>query len=410
MSSKIKINKDFFIIMLLTSILTSLLLLVPIYNLGYSNKQINNNSDSIVMEAQAETNEFDYEIPENMELVSKTVIDDKYTNILLHSILPEEINVYESHIIDNGNGKEIDLSTLIKENKLEEFWSKAYELLEIKYPKFIVDAIKTNDGNKAYLISENEMVIYFINYPIVPEINELITLKINYNEVKNYLNFTFRLDKEYTNEDGYNYKMDKKTVALTFDDGPSGEKTKSILNLLSENKAHASFFMVGNRMINDQNTVKMVYDSGNEIGSHTYEHGNLSRQSKQERADALSRVDEIYEKITGDEIHLLRPPYGAYKKDMLNEFNYSVVLWNIDTEDWRYRDVDRIIKTVTDNLNDGSIILMHDTYNTTVEAVRKLLPILYSNGYQVVSVSELAKLKDIDLEKNTAYRRIVGAN
>lgn len=407
MSSKFVKLRDFVVYIFLVVILGGLLLSVPIYNLNNGIKmpdvtalEKDENNDIAIEKVEKTLNE----VPENREIISEYVINKEYTSILLHSTLPEEVNIYESHIY-NAEGEEVTLEDLLKEGTIENFWNKVYELLALKYPEFIVNGIKSSEGVNAYELKENEMIIYFMNYTIDPIINESVTLRVNYNEIKEYINFTCLFDDMYTNESGFDYSKNKKTVALTFDDGPSGEKTNKILELLSKNKAHATFFMVGNKLEGDSKTVKNVYESGNEIGSHTYAHANLTRQTVEERALALSMTDEIYNKITGDNISLLRPPYGAYKKEMLGEFNYSVVLWNIDTEDWRYRDVDRIIETVLDNLSDGSIILMHDSYNTTIEAVEKLLPILYSKGYQVVSVSELAELKDVELEKNTAYRR-----
>lgn len=405
MRSKLIIIKDFVVYIFWVLILSIMLLLAPLYNLKNGVKlpdaSTNKKDDpSAIIKVEAVLNE----VPENREVISKYVINKEYTSVLLHSILPEEDNVYESHIY-NSNGEEILISDLILEDKIDEFWDKVYKLLALKYPEFIVNGIINSEGINAYELKENEIVIYFMNYKIEPAVSELITLKVNYNEIKEHIKFTCLLDKAYTNENGYNYSNIKKTVALTFDDGPSGEKTKKILALLEKNKAHATFFMVGNKMIEDKNTVLEVYNSGNEIGSHTYAHANLTRQTAEERQADLIKTDEIYKSITGSEINLLRPPYGAYKKDMLSELNYTLVLWNIDTEDWRYNDVDRIINTVLDNLSDGSIILMHDSYNRTIEAVDKLLPILYSKGYQVVSVSELAKLKNFELEKNTAYRK-----
>jgi len=406
MSSKIIKIKDFVIYILLVALFGSLLLLAPIYNLGKSNL-LPKRTDKVldVSNGISKVDAILNDLPENREVVSKYVINNQYTSVLLHSVLPEEINLYESHIY-NSDGKEVLIDDLLKKEEIDNFWNKVYELLSLKYPEFIVNGIKSSSGINAYEIKENEMIIYFMNYTIEPIVNELITLKVNYNEIKDYINFTCKLDEIYSNEDGFLYSKSKNTVALTFDDGPSGTKTSEILKILNKNKAHASFFMVGNKMKANKNGVLEVYNSGNEIGSHTYAHGNLTRQTFEERVDALSKTDTIYNEITGDTIKLLRPPYGSYKKEMLSELNYSVVLWNIDTEDWRYRNVDRIISTVLDNLSDGSIILMHDSYDTTVEAVEKLLPILYSKGYQVVSVSELAKLKDVELELNTSYRKI----
>lgn len=402
MSSKNFDLKNYLLYILFTIIGCIFLLWIPIYNIRhYSSSSLKNNTDFKINEKVSAVIK---DASTDKQILSQYVIDDTYINVF-YELKDGEIK-YESHLYDNNRGLEVDVESLLKENNKESFWNKVYNLLEIKYPKFIVDTIKNGNGHIAFDFKDNEVVIYFMGYKYNPEFKEIVSIKVNYNEIKDFINFSCKLDKTYTNESGYNYDSNKKTVALTFDDGPSGEKTKSILKLLEQNKAHATFFMVGNKMLEDKNTVLEVYNSGNEIGSHTYAHGNLTRETSEERFVSLNKTDEIYKSITGDTIELLRPPYGAYKKELLSELNYSVVLWNIDTEDWRYNDVDRIINTVLDNLSDGSIILMHDSYNRTIEAVEKLLPILYSKGYQVVSVSELAKLKNVELEKNNSYRKI----
>ena len=378
--------------------------MVPFYNIRNADSSENTKLTNKKFEISQKVISVIEEASNNKTVVSKFVIDEQYVNVL-YEVKESDTTKFESHLYDNSSGLEADIKDLLKEDKTVEFWNKVYDLLSLKYPKFIVEAIKSGKGKIAFDFQANEVIIYFYDYDIKPAIKEDISIKVNYNEVKEYIDFTCKLDKMYVNENGYNYDSNKKTVALTFDDGPSGAKTKQILKLLEQNKAHATFFMVGNKMLGDKKTVLEVYNSGNEIGSHTYAHGNLTRQTADERALALTKTDEIYKNITGDTIDLLRPPYGAYKRELLSELNYSVILWNIDTEDWRYNDVDRIVNTVLDNLSDGSIILMHDSYNRTIEAVDKLLPILYSKGYQVVSVSELAKIKGVNLERNTSYRK-----
>ena len=180
-------------------------------------------------------------------------------------------------------------------------------------------------------------------------------------------------------------------------------KKPSILTLLEENKAHATFFMVGYRMREDVDTVKAVYNSKNEIGSHSLNHKNLTRLTPEEILKQEKETEEIYYQITGDVLKILRPPYGAYNQKVKDTLDYSLINWSIDPEDWRYKDVDLIINHILENISDGDIILFHDLYETTVESVKILLPILYAQGYQVVSVSELATLKGYTLESHQKY-------
>ena len=220
------------------------------------------------------------------------------------------------------------------------------------------------------------------------------------------MDFTYQLDAEYQNENGYNYSVDKKVVAITFDDGPSSKYNAKFLDALARNKAHATFFMVGTMMQSCQKCVLDTYNSGNEIGSHTWNHINIKNNSIDTVNASLKQVDDLFYKITNDHIKYIRPPYGSYSKTNLQNINIPLILWNMDTEDWRYKDVDRIVNYVMENVSDGSIILMHELYETSLQALEIILPKLYAAGYQVVSVGELANLQGRTIDAHKAYSAI----
>lgn len=310
----------------------------------------------------------------------------------------------KSYFIDRETGESVDFEALIKDGKMDEFQAKEKELLNLKYPEFIVDGILNTDGTKVYYLKENEMIIYYDHYTYEYEYQDQVSLTINYNEVHDYLDFTHILDKEYTNEDGYQYSKEKKTVAITFDDGPSGKYNAKFLDVLARNKAHATFFMVGTMMNSCQKCVLDTYKSGNEVASHTYNHMNMKKNSIQDVNESIKKTDDLFYQITGDHIKYVRPPYGAYSKENLENVSYPLILWNLDTEDWRYHDVDHIVNYVMENISDGDIILMHELYETSLQALEILLPKLYAEGYQIVSIGELAELQDKNLQSGHAYR------
>lgn len=312
-------------------------------------------------------------------------------------------NDYKTYLVSNKTGKEISFDSIIKSDKLNLFWNKVYELLELKYPEFIINGIKSGKGNIYYDIKNNEMIIYFKNYVFNPEYNDLISIRVNYNEVKDYLDFTYELDHEYINENGYDYDKNKKTIAFTFDDGPSGEYTIDIVNELLKNKARATFFMVGSKIHTYEKSLLYAYQNKMEIGSHTYNHINLKKAKETLAKEELEKTDILYNEITGSNIKLLRPPYGAYNDKTLKNYDYAFITWNIDTNDWRYRNSKYIEEHILSHVTDGSVILMHDSYKTTVEAVRNVLPKLYALNYQVVSVSDLAAIKGYTLENHKVY-------
>ena len=339
-----------------------------------------------------------YEENPEYVLVEKNMLND------LTSFLYKDNNDnYIGKIYDATSNNEITMNDLIKEDKASLYNEKIKELLTLKYPKFVVDALLKEDVKYDYLLRENELVIYFSNYNINPEVEELLYLKVNYNEIKDYLNFTVLLDKDYQNESGYDYTLSKKSIAFTFDDSPNKNKTDKILSYLKDNHFHATFFVVGTRTINNEALLLSINSDGNEIGSHTYNHANMKKLTDEEIISDYNKMNSIYQKLFQKDLTLLRPPYGNILNSQTTLIPTSFILWNLDTNDWRYRNTNYIVNYVLDNIKDGDIILFHDSYDTTVKAIEELLPLLYSKGYQVMSVSELFKLKNIPLEQNKIY-------
>jgi peptidoglycan/xylan/chitin deacetylase (PgdA/CDA1 family) len=322
------------------------------------------------------------------------------------AIFQQENGTYKSYFINVENGNLLKISDLIKMDHYENFKNKIKELVALKFPKFIADSLNYGNGTMTYILKETELIIYFYDFSISPKPQEELTLTVDYHEIKDDVNFPVHLKDEYENENGFNYDPAKKTVALTFDDGPNGSKTLKLVELLTQNKMHATFFMVGNRMASAPNVITEVLKSGNEIGSHSYNHKNLTRLKKEALIEEESSTNTIYKSITGQDLKLLRPPYGNVNNTMKENLNLIFINWNLDTEDWRYRDVDHIYQSVLNNVKDGDIILMHDLYDTTVAAVEKLMPELYVRGFQVVGISELANLKGVTLETHEVYRQI----
>ncbi len=399
---------------ILKIVITSLLVLLVLLSLILGRKkpitqamiEKTPNLDNIISDIKKENEELtlDYE--------STTV--KEFTSLVFSSeSLPKEdvkgeddSKIYKSVIIDTKTGKEITFQDLIKKDKLKTYQDKELELLNAKYPEFIATSITENSsglGHKLYYVKDYEVIVFYYDYEIPYDYDGALTLTINYQEIKDYLTFTPSLDVAYQNESGYEYSPDKKAIALTFDDGPSRTYNPKILEVLEQNKAHATFFMVGNMMDSCGKCILDTYKSGNEVASHTYEHMNIRTKSIDKVAESLFKVNNIYNSVTGDTIKYLRPPYGAYNKTNLENINMPLILWDLDTEDWRYRDIDHIVDYILNNAHDGGIILMHELYETSYEALKVVLPKLYAMGYQVVSVSELAQLKNRTLEAGKAY-------
>lgn len=397
---KYKVFKIIFIVLIVISF--SLATFFTVKGLTYKDKDVTNPEEASMSSVDVE------QILEDIKASNTNLVYESTGISEFKSLAFLEEGKVKSYIVDTITGAELSIKDIIKEDKYDEFLAKEEELLRLKYPEFIINGIINGEGTKVYVIKENVMVVYYYDYVYDYPYTESVNLTINYNEVHDYLDFTHELDAEYQNENGYNYSADKKTVALTFDDGPSSKYNAQFLDVLARNKAHATFFMVGTMMNNCQKCVLDTYNSGNEVGSHTYNHMNIKKNNALDVNDNLKQVDDLFYKITNDHIKYVRPPYGSYSKENLENINNPLILWNIDTEDWSHHDVDYIVNSVMENVQDGSIILMHELYETSLQALEVLLPRLYAEGYQVVSVSELANMKGKTLESGHAYRAIMG--
>lgn len=195
-------------------------------------------------------------------------------------------------------------------------------------------------------------------------------------------------------------------VAFTFDDGPSAESTDRILAALAANYSHATFFVVGRQTDKFPEKLQNILSSGCEIGNHTYDHRNLVDLSESDINEQIGNLDRSVKNATGEETTVIRPPYGAYDEKVMGILNKPVILWDVDSEDWKSRNAQTICTKVLAEVKDGDIILMHDLYETTAEAVELMLPKLKEQGYQIVTVSEMAKYKGKELELGTAYGKV----
>lgn len=197
----------------------------------------------------------------------------------------------------------------------------------------------------------------------------------------------------------------KPMIALTFDDGPSYMYTSRVLKQLKKYNARATFFVLGSKLGDAANKglIEQSVKNGNEIASHTYNHRQLTAISATEVNWESEATQEAIRKITGSDPLLTRPPYGAYSDTVKASVDTPLVLWSIDTRDWQTRNADSVVASVLNNVQDGDIVLMHDIYDSTASAAERLIPELVGRGYQLVTVSELAEYKRIQLHAGQSY-------
>ena len=190
-------------------------------------------------------------------------------------------------------------------------------------------------------------------------------------------------------------ETEKKQIALTFDDGPHPTLTPKILEILARYNSPATFFMVGQNILNYPEAAKAVINAGHEVGNHTFTHPHIGRLNEQAIFEEIGRCEDALEELCEYRPHILRTPQGALTPSLercLLEDDYILVLWSLDTRDWDNKSTDAIVRSVLDGVRSGDIILMHDYigYNSkTPEALEKIIPELLSRGYEFVTVSEL---------------------
>lgn len=198
----------------------------------------------------------------------------------------------------------------------------------------------------------------------------------------------------------------KPMIAFTFDDGPYTKVDKKILDVLEANGGRATFFIVGSRVADYKETLSRIYNTGSEIGNHTFNHKNLEKLSPEEVVSQVEMTNDAVEAVTGFRPRLVRVPYGAYQGQVTGLVNYPIIQWNVDTEDWKNKDKASALDSILSHAKDGNIILMHDLYPSTAEAFEEAVPQLIAQGFQLVTVSEMYAAKGIAMEAGTVYFNI----
>jgi peptidoglycan/xylan/chitin deacetylase (PgdA/CDA1 family) len=183
----------------------------------------------------------------------------------------------------------------------------------------------------------------------------------------------------------------KPMIALTFDDGPS-KYTLQILATLEKHGGRATFCVVGNLVDARKDTVKRAFDLGHEIIGHSWDHRDLSKLSAAEIKKQLNDTAAAIEAVIGVYPMLYRPPYGAVSTTLKNtsgELGFALINWSVDTMDWSSRNADKVYKAVMSDASNRAIVLCHDLYGSTADAMERVIPELISQGYQLVTVTEL---------------------
>ena len=184
-------------------------------------------------------------------------------------------------------------------------------------------------------------------------------------------------------------KTEKKRIALTFDDGPHPIYTPQMLKLLKEEQVPATFFLLGENVELYGDVVKEIAKEGHLIGNHTYHHVQITSLSLEEACKEIQETSDLIEELTGTGTEYVRPPFGTWNEKLEERLNLIPVMWSIDTKDWTTQNVDWIVRETVKHAEDHDIILMHDSYQSTVDAVKRVIEQLEAEGFEFVTVDEI---------------------
>ena len=292
---------------------------------------------------------------------------------------------------------------------------KSMLLQELFRQQISVDQEKVNQKLEKLELSELQFVFhengvtFFFGKEFLKGINEPIQITLSYAKMWSYIQTKQVRKEDRPTEEELEYVKiglpdveGKKLVALTFDDGPN-YNTSKILEILNEYNVSATFFVLGSKILGNEKIIKMMDEYGMEIGNHTYSHKLMIKMDSEHIIKEIKDTNDLIYKVINRYPKVVRPSYGSFNKKIKESIDMPIIIWDIDTLDWKNHNSTKIVSRVINKVSDGDIILMHDIYSATVKAVDIVIPKLINEGYQIVSVSELFYYKNIKLENGKVY-------
>lgn len=226
------------------------------------------------------------------------------------------------------------------------------------------------------------------NINVESNTSKINSVEIPINDLYKYIDETYLKGEDLEKYNAYIKKRSRKAVALTFDDGPNPNTTPVALELLKKYNAKATFFMVGRSVAGNEEIIKQVVAEGHQIGNHSWSHPLLTKISLEQAKSQINDTTEALKKASGQNVHIMRPPYGGINATIQAAVDQSFILWDVDTLDWKYRNTASIMKEVR-KARPGSIILMHDIHQTSINALPTVLQYLTEQGFELVTIDEL---------------------
>lgn len=318
----------------------------------------------------------------------------------------KEYTTVKTFLIDIKQEQMIDIEKLFNENSftVQERINLMQSQVDKEIGQDIWQKILHDLNNLNIAVQSDEMIFYF-NEKEVREDSDVLKVPVPLIDMADFLHEDFYSiliseemqseieQKKAEEEAAKKTETEKhKYIALTFDDGPEIESTTRILETLKAYDAKATFFMLGKNAQKYPELAKQVADQGHEVANHSITHADLNAVNRDRIHQEVTTSIQQIESATGKTPQLFRPPYGNYNDSVTQvaqTTEQTIVLWSIDTYDWKHRNANVTYETVKNNVRPGSIILMHDIHNTTADALPQVMEYLSEEGYEFVTVSEL---------------------
>ncbi len=380
-----------------------------------------------------DTKDYKYELSIDYEAFSapNNTVSISFEIVESSSYLAHPDSKIVTKVYDLTGDREIELGNIMNGEYLKHIAriSEDYFTTNETY-KDGIDASLFNEGiapsvenYSKFILKEDSFVFIFAKYQLFSGNFGAPTFEIPYADLKDYIKpelfpiFTQKENPGKTDVEPNKPTVDitlpkrevdptKPMIALSFDDGPNKKTTIPILAVLKKYNSAATFFVLGNRVSNNVDILERMLEEGSEIGNHSYNHKELTKLSPPELMDQITKTQDAVIGATGIEPKLMRPTYGSYNDNLKSKVGMPLILWSIDTLDWKSRDAKKVTDHVLSNVKDGDIVLMHDIYDSTAQAVQLLVPELIDRGYQLVTISELFEARGEMLEEGRIYRQM----
>ena len=330
---------------------------------------------------------------QTVALSSVDIITDSSKNLISPSPSDNSSGLTSSKVREKLSGiKDISVSdgTLISDFKM----SVKYYSLSVPYETDKIDFKPVPDNNDASLDftlnGDKELSVGKNTFKLL--VKDSVSDDDTYTIIVTRADKSDETSKPSDSSKPGDKKPGKKTIAITFDDGP-GPHTDELLNILDKYKIKATFFVVGTMIAKtEKNTaaLKRTSEAGHEIGNHSWNHEYLSKIGKKSAEKSIQKCSEEIKRVTGKYPTLLRPPGGFWDRKVKTYMDMPLAFWTIDPEDYKHKDdPERIANSILSEVEDGSVILLHDLYKSSVEAAEIVIKKLTADGWKFVTVSKL---------------------